>query len=296
MRPGAPGRTIETEIVDYFIFNAEDVDVGAFSRAKTDEVAAHFGIDPKIAYRTLNALAQQGVLLKTRDIMKRHRGRTAVGYQWWEYSWRPGDLERYEKREHSGGAGSTVQERQMPKELSAEEWRAVLLSLAAKIPPTIDPPHVTLIGGVAMALGYGSRRTTKDADVVMTPDVASEVLPAAEQVATQYGLLSGWMNTKALDAGYVTQSIEIGRSVLTTDSIVFDVPSIGQLLAMKLSRFAGDDVDVSDAKILLQQLQRRGYSDVETMWDSIGGLVRVADRSQARHNLYVLWEMLDESA
>ena len=189
MRSEVPSRTIETEIVDYFIFNAEDVDVGAFSRAKTDEVAAHFGIDPKIAYRTLDALAQQGVLLKTRDIMKRHRGRTAVGYQWWEYSWRPGDLERYKERERSRGrVGSTVQERQMPRELSAEEWRAVLLSLAAKIPPTIDPPHVTLIGGVAMVLGYNSRRPTNDADVIMTPDVAAEVLPAADQVAAQYGL------------------------------------------------------------------------------------------------------------
>ena len=34
-----------------------------------------------------------------------------------------------------------------------------------------------------MALGYSSRRTTDDADVIMAPDVAAEVLPAAEQVA-----------------------------------------------------------------------------------------------------------------
>src|SRR5271166_5386614 len=32
------------QIVDYFIFDAEDMDVGTFSRAKTDEVAAHFKI------------------------------------------------------------------------------------------------------------------------------------------------------------------------------------------------------------------------------------------------------------
>jgi len=295
MRPRTPSRTIETEIIDYFIFNAEDVDVGAFSRAKTDEVAAHFGIDPKIAYQALDALAQQGVLLKTRDIMKRHRGRTAVGYQWWEYPWRPGDLERYEERERSRGrGGSTVQERRMPKELNAEEWRTVLLSLAAKIPPTIDPPHVTLIGGVAMVLGYNSRRPTNDADVIMTPDVAAEVLPAADQVATQYGLSPGWMNTKALDAGYVLQPIEIDRAVLTTGSVVFEVPSAEQLLAMKLSRFAGGD-DIEDAKILLRRLQR-SCSDVETVWDFVGGLVLVAKRRQARHNLYVLWDMLDGSA
>jgi hypothetical protein len=86
----------EQQLVDYFIFNAEDVDVGTFSRAKTDEVAAHFGIDSEKAFRALGALARRGLLKKTRDVMKRHRGKTAVGYQWWEYGWKPGDLARYE--------------------------------------------------------------------------------------------------------------------------------------------------------------------------------------------------------
>lgn len=88
----------EAQILDYFIFDAEDVDVGRFSRAKTDEVAAHFGIDPKAAYRILNALASRGILSKTRDVMRRHQGRTAVGFQWWEYVWRPGDVERFESQ------------------------------------------------------------------------------------------------------------------------------------------------------------------------------------------------------
>jgi hypothetical protein len=30
--------------------------------------------------------------------MKKHRGQTAVGYQWWEYGWKPGDRARYEAR------------------------------------------------------------------------------------------------------------------------------------------------------------------------------------------------------
>jgi hypothetical protein len=38
--------------------------------------------------------------------------------------------------------------------------------------------HVTLIGGVAMALAHGSRRTTKDTDVFMQPDIAPEVADA----------------------------------------------------------------------------------------------------------------------
>jgi hypothetical protein len=180
------------------------------------------------------------------------------------------------------------------RQLDEKQWRAVLTDLAAKMPSTPHPPHVMLIGGVALALGYGSRRTTEDADVIMTPAVAAEVLPAAECVAAQYGLPSGWMNTKAVDAGYVVQPVETGKVVLNTASVVFEVPSTPHLLAMKLSRFAGD-TDIKDAKILLRELRSR-YSDAENLWDFIGGLVVMAKRDQARHNLDVLWEMLDEPA
>ena len=89
----------EAQLVDYFIFDAEDIDVGTFSRAKTDEVAAHFKIDEKAAYRALNVLAKKGVLTKTRDIMKRHKGKHAVGFQWWEYGWKPEDRERHAQRQ-----------------------------------------------------------------------------------------------------------------------------------------------------------------------------------------------------
>jgi hypothetical protein len=88
----------EQQLVDYFLFDAEDQDIGTFSRAKTNEVASHFGITPEAAFRALDALARRGTLTKTRDVMKRHRGKTAVGYQWWEYGWKPGDLARYEAR------------------------------------------------------------------------------------------------------------------------------------------------------------------------------------------------------
>lgn len=88
----------EEQIINYFLFDAEDVDVGTFSRAKTDEVAAHFGMSQAAAFRALDALAKKGVLQKTRDVMKGRHGKKAVGYQWWEYGWKSGDRERYESR------------------------------------------------------------------------------------------------------------------------------------------------------------------------------------------------------
>jgi len=81
----------ERQILDFMLVDAEDIDRGTFSRTTTEEVATHFKIDPKVAYKRLNALAKRGVLDKTRDIMKKHRGAHAVGWQFWEYSWKPGD-------------------------------------------------------------------------------------------------------------------------------------------------------------------------------------------------------------
>src|ERR1035438_3549394 len=63
-------------------------------------------------------------------------------------------------------------------QFDAARWRQVLDRLAAALPAPTQR-HITVIGGVAMALGYGAQRTTLDADVVMAPEVALEVLPIA---------------------------------------------------------------------------------------------------------------------
>jgi hypothetical protein len=85
----------DSQIIDYFIFDAEDKDVGLFSRASTDEVATHFGIDPDAAYRLLNKTRG---LTKSRDTLRGKNGKKAVGFQLWEYYWKPGDLERFDAK------------------------------------------------------------------------------------------------------------------------------------------------------------------------------------------------------
>lgn len=118
----------ERQILDFFIFDAEDADLGTFSRAKTDEVAAHFRVDPAAMFRALDALAERGVLHKTRDIMKRHRGKTAFGYQWWEYTWTKADVERWEDREQEN-----LSERRTVRDYVPTDSRGRPLS-----PPTKD--------------------------------------------------------------------------------------------------------------------------------------------------------------
>ena len=63
--------------------------------------------------------------------------------------------------------------------------------------------RVTVIGGVAMILGYGAHRTTDDMDVIMAPDVAPEVYEAALQVSEDFDLEADWLNQKAVEANLI---------------------------------------------------------------------------------------------
>lgn len=177
--------------------------------------------------------------------------------------------------------------RRMP--FDATTWERVFARLAEELPGT-EERHVTLIGGVAMALGYGSRRTTADADAI---EVRQDVSDAADRIADEFGLPKGWLNQRATDAGFLVHP-DADHPVRRWPKLVLSVPSAERMLAMKLARFAGD-VDTEDAKTLLPKL-RAQYCDVEMAWDVIGGFVPVAERAKARYYLLGLWEELDEPA
>jgi hypothetical protein len=179
--------------------------------------------------------------------------------------------------------------RRMTPQLGPEEWSKVFDRLARELPPT-GQRRVTLIGGVAMALGYKSRRTTGDADVILAPEITQEVLAAAERIAAEFSLPSDWMNQKAVEAKLIRPPVEPGRPVFETSSLVLEVPAPEYMLAMKVARYAGD-TDIADAKILLQLLH---LDDAEDVWTRIGGLVPVAKQSVARDNLQALWEDVHE--
>ncbi len=171
-----------------------------------------------------------------------------------------------------------------------DEWRGILRRVAEELPRD-RKWRVTVIGGVAMALGYGGRRTTRDADVIDTP---AEVMRAARAVAPEFVLAPGWMNAKAERAGHVEPSVSADtRAVLEEPSLEVRVPRTIPMLATKIARFARD-VDTGDAKILLGRLKQ--FGDAEEVWTHVGGFVPVADRAQARHNLEKLWEMIHGSA
>jgi hypothetical protein len=177
-----------------------------------------------------------------------------------------------------------------PRLIEPDEWSFIFRRLAEELPQD-KSWRVTLIGGAAMALGYGGRRATSDADVTATP---VEVIRAARAIAPEFDLKRGWMNAKAEEAGYVVSSAaEEGRSVVRQGPLEVFVPSTLHMLAMKVARLAGD-TDAYDAKVLLRRLNH--LNTVEQIWTLIGGLVPMAHRAQARHNLENLWEMVHGSA
>jgi hypothetical protein len=177
------------------------------------------------------------------------------------------------------------------KSLGPDDWKRVMRRLAAELPPDRQR-RVILIGGVAMALGYGSRRTTNDADTVMGDADVAEILEAADRIAPDFQLAAGWLNQKAFEAGLITPP-EAERIVLETPALALEVPSAEHMLAMKVARFAGN-TDTEDAIILLKAVRSR-YSDVEELWTAVGGLVPVARQDTARYNLFKIWEDPDES-
>ncbi len=151
-----------------------------------------------------------------------------------------------------------------PRLIEPDEWPVILGRLAAKLSP--------------------------GADVIATPP---EVIEAARAVAPEFGLSPGWMNARAEEAGYVDPSAAADtRVVMREGPLEVSVPSAGHMLAMKVARFAGA-TDVDDAKLLLSRL--RHLASVGRL-DPGRGLVPVAERAQAKHNLERLWEMVHGSA
>lgn len=101
------------------------------------------------------------------------------------------------------------------------------------------------------------------------------------------------MNRAAEEAGFVVGSVTGDTEVVfSAPPLEVRVPSVAHMLAMKVARFAGD-TDLADATLLLGELG--SFVDVEDVWTLVGGLVPVAHRPQARHNLEVLWEIVHES-
>lgn len=165
--------------------------------------------------------------------------------------------------------------------LSASDIAAALEALAAELLASGERHELILVGGAAVALGFGGSRSTRDVDVY---ELDPKVKAAAVAVASKLGLSNNWLSD---DARLFMARVSRGKRVVNGPSLTVTTASAEQLLAMKLC--AGrDEADFQDAALLMRVFQcdrdelrlrlepywvsgkqRRGLENFEDLWEDL---------------------------
>ena len=147
--------------------------------------------------------------------------------------------------------------------------------------------QLTLVGGAVMVLRFDARPSTRDVDaVILLPPEARLVRELAKQVAEEQDWNEDWLNDGA--KGYLV-GISEGPLLFQSPGIEARAPSMEQLLAMKLSAWR-DDVDIADARRLLQEVGRGRKQD--EVWQSLEPFLVKGDELTAQYAFWDLWESL----
>ncbi|MEP0843391.1 MAG: hypothetical protein HRF43_11865 [Phycisphaerae bacterium] len=145
--------------------------------------------------------------------------------------------------------------------------------------------ELLLVGGGVMVSVFGTRPATRDLDVVvLPPSDPGRVRALAAVVAEERGWEEDWLNDAA--KGFVV-GLSSGPVIFSAPGIVVRRPAIEQLAAMKLCAWR-DDVDVADAKRLLQELD----TDYNETWRRIEPFLQPGRELKAKYAFDDLWENL----
>jgi hypothetical protein len=148
--------------------------------------------------------------------------------------------------------------------------------------------RLALVGGAAMVLAYEARQSTRDVDVViLSPAEARLVRNLVKRIAAERDWPEDWLNDGA--KGYLV-GISKGPLLFSAPGIEALSPSIEQLLAMKLCAWR-DDLDISDARRLLQEILQSG-SGKDDIWKSLEPYLVPGDELTAQYAFLDLWETL----
>ena len=170
------------------------------------------------------------------------------------------------------------------KLLSREDILGALQALAGELRPEGSPAEIIVGGGAALVLLYDAREATKDVDAfaLLSPD-PTLVREAARRIADSLGLPKDWLNDGA--KGYL-HGLLPGEILFEAPSLVVRAVAPQQLLAMKLSAWR-DDVDISDARLLLSKLAGRS----DQVWAEIEPYLVPGRELKARYAFEDLWEL-----
>lgn len=143
--------------------------------------------------------------------------------------------------------------------------------------------ELLLFGGAALVVLYNARESTKDVDALaVAPEGTRAIFRAARSVAKEMDLPLDWMNDAA--KGYL-RGIASGELILETKTLVVRAAAPEQLFAMKLSAWR-DDVDISDARLLLSKLP--GARD--DIWAAVEPFIVPGRELKAQYAFADLWE------
>jgi hypothetical protein len=169
--------------------------------------------------------------------------------------------------------------------LSRDEIAGALLRLGQLAEQRGEKVELLLVGGALMVLAYEARHATRDVDVIiLAPREARVVRELAAEVAAERGWPDDWLNDAA--KGYLVGLSE-GAVILAAPGIDVRAPAVAQLLAMKLSAWR-DDVDIADARRLLQELavgNARG-----AVWQHVEPHLVPGDELKAQYACDDLWD------
>ncbi len=136
-----------------------------------------------------------------------------------------------------------------------------------------------------MVLAYNARLATHDVDVfILSPKEARIARTLAQQVAQEFEWPDDWLNDGA--KGFLV-GISKGPVIFSAPGIVVKRPEVAQLLAMKLSAWR-DDVDIDDARRLLQELQ----GSQSEIWQRVEPFLVPGQQLKAQYAFLDLWETI----
>lgn len=145
--------------------------------------------------------------------------------------------------------------------------------------------EIVLAGGAALVLMYNAREATRDVDV--GSGGSASLREAARRVAVALELPEDWLNDGA--KGYLNGLLP-GEVLLDRPALLVRALGLQQLLAMKLSAWR-DDVDISDAHLLLSRIQGKR----EDVWSAVEPFLVPGRELKARYAFDDLWEAINES-
>jgi hypothetical protein len=163
--------------------------------------------------------------------------------------------------------------------LDRDRIRELLAELGRRCASHGFTVEMFIVGGSAIALAYGERRSTRDVDAVFEPKM--EVYVEARKMADEFGLPEDWLNdgVKGLlpdfpDTGKQTTEMSEGIHVI--------VPSAEYLFAMKATS-ARLEIDDDDLELLGCAI---GIASAEDAFRVVEKFYR-ADRISAKTGFFI---------